>query len=578
MGIHSGAAAVESCRSSSDAVSYAAAFQATAARVPDRPALRTARDKTHLTWAQYASAVERTAGALAGLGVGHGDRVALLSRNRPELAIADVAAMHLGAATVALYVASTPRALAYVLHDCRPQVLIVEQALRPRLADVSHDVPVVSLETLESLPASAGFDFEHAWRSVNGEADVAVLYTSGTTGQLKGVRWRHQQAIAAMRRFDLLQPETDVVRDISAGPFAHLTERGAGHWRSLLRGSTRTFCPDPAQLGATLLDARPTYLFGPPRLWQSLRERLNATLDESERAAVDRAVARLRRDRDRRPAPGDEHVLTPLLGRVGLDRLTRALTAAAPCPIAIIDYFHAIGIELGEFWGMTETSAATMTRTGGADAGTVGVPVPGYEIRLAEDGEILVRSDATAVAYHELPEQTAETFGADGWIHTGDIGTLDDDGRLRIIDRKKDMLIPDHGHNVAPAPIESELKCACPSIAHVCLIGDQRPHLAALIVLEQPELAHDAHARSMVEQAISHINSGLEPREQIVSHTILSQPWSTGDELTETLKLRRRHIADKYADTINQLYSPAAATDSHHVTAVSRSRASANTR
>jgi long-subunit acyl-CoA synthetase (AMP-forming) len=427
---------------------------------------------------------------------------------------------------------------------------------------VSHEVPVVSLETLESLPASPGFDFERAWRSVNGAADVAVLYTSGTTGQLKGVRWRHQEAIAAMRRFDLLQPESDVVRDISVGPFAHLTERGAGHWRSLLRGSTRTFCPDPAQLGATLLDARPTYLFGPPRLWQSLREQLNATLDESERAVVDRAVARLRGNRDRRPAPGAEPLLAPLLDRFGLDRLTRALTAAAPCPVAIFDYFHAIGIELGEFWGMTETSAATMTRTSGADAGTVGVPVPGYEIRLAENGEILVRSDATAVAYHELPEQTAETFGADGWIHTGDIGVLDD-GRLRIIDRKKDMLIPDHGHNVAPAPIESELKCACPSIAHVCLIGDRRPHVVALIVLERPELAHHADARSTVAEAIAHINSGLEPREQIMAHTIVSQSWSPGDELTETLKLRRRQIADKYADTINRLYSPPAATGTH---------------
>ncbi len=558
MGIHSAAAAVESVPLSSDAVTYAAAFQATAARVPDRPALRTARDRTHLTWAQYASAVERTAGALAGLGVRRGDRVALLSRNRPELAIADVAAIHLGAVTVALYVVSTPRALEYVLWDCRPRVLIVEQELLPRLADVSHHVRVVSLESLASLPAPCGFDFQDAWRSVEGEDDVAVLYTSGTTGQLKGVRWRHRDAIVAMRRFDLLQPEPDVVRDISAGPFAHLTERGAGHWRSLLRGSTRTFCPDPAHLGATLLDARPTYLFGPPRLWQNLRERLNGTLDESERDAVDRAVARLRRER--RPAPGDEPLLGPLPGRVGLDRLTRALTAAAPCPTAIFEYFHAIGIELGEFWGMTETSAATMTRAGGADRGTVGIAVPGYVIRLAQDGEVLVRSDSMAVAYYDLPEQTAETFAPDGWIHTGDIGTLDKGGRLRIIDRKKEMLIPDHGHNVAPAPIESELKCACPSIAHVCLIGDRRPHLAALIVLEQPELAHDKHARSMVEQAISHINSGLDPREHIASHTILSQPWSPGDELTETLKLRRRHIATKYADTINRLYRSAAGT------------------
>ena len=535
---------------------YAAVFQATVARVHDRVALRTIRDETCLTWAQYASAVERTAGALDGFGVGRGDRVALLSRNRPELAIADVAATHLGASTVALYVAATPRALQQVLLDCRPRVLIVEQALDPRLAGVSHEVAhVVALETLASRPASPRFDFERAWRSVDSEDDVAVLYTSGTTGQLKGVRWRHGEAIDAMRRFDLLQPEPDGIRDISAGPFAHLTERGAGHWRSLLRGSTRTFCPDPAQLPATLLDARPTYLFGPPRLWQNLREQLNGTLDESERAALARAMAALR-DGRKPPTADQEPALAALLSRVGLDRLTRALTAAAPCPRGLFEYFHALGLALGEFYGMTETSAATMTRPGTSDLGTVGVPVPGYDIRLAADGEVLVRSDSTAVGYHNLPEQSAATFAADGWIHTGDIGALGEHGQLRIIDRKKEILIPDHGHNVAPAPIESELRSACPSIAHACLIGDRRPYIAALIVLQPPELAHDQHARSQVKQAISNINADLDPRQQIKSHVILSEPWSPGDELTETLKLRRHRILNKYEQAIKQLYGP----------------------
>jgi long-chain acyl-CoA synthetase len=555
MGSRSAAAAVDSARVGSVADNYAAVFQATVARVPDRLALRTTRDETHLTWAQYASAVKRTAGALDGLGVVHGDRVALMSRNRPELAIADVAAIHLGASTVALYVASTPRTLEHVLLDCRPRVLIVEQALYPRLAGVSLEVPhVVSLETLGSLPEAPRFDFEQAWRSVDGADDVAVLYTSGTTGELKGVRWRHREAINAMRRFDLLQPEPDGIRDISIGPFAHLTERGAGHWRSLLRGSTRTFCPDPAQLAAALLEVRPTYLFGPPRLWQNLREQLNSTLDESERAALDRAVTRGRDGQKARPVVDDKPALSTLLSRVGLDRLTRALTAAAPCPRGLFEYFSAIGMSLGEFYGMTETSAATMTRPGTSDLGTVGVPVPGYEIRLAPDGEILVRSDSTAVAYHNLPEQSAATFAADGWIHTGDIGTLDDHRHLRIIDRKKEILIPDHGHNIAPAPIESELRSACPSIAHACLIGDQRPHIAALIVLQPPELAHEHQARSQVEEAISRINADLDPRQQIKSHAILSEPWSPGDELTETLKLRRQHILDKYEHTINQLY------------------------
>lgn len=555
MAAHGAPAVVEGDHPRAGAETYAAVFQATAARVPDRVALRTAGDQVRLTWAQYARAVERAAGALAGLGVKHGDRVALLSRNRPELAIADLAAMHLGAATIALYVSSPPRTIEHVLRDCAPHTLVVEQALSATLDKAAHQAPhVVSLETLDELPAPPGFSFEQAWCSVSELDEVAVLYTSGTTGRLKGVSWRHREAVAMIRRFDLLQPEPDVICDVSVGPFAHLTERGAGHWRSLLRGSTRTFCLDPTELGATLLDARPTYLFGPPRLWQNLKAKLERTLSEPERAALDHGIARVRGGHTPRLAEEDEQALATLRTRVGLDRLSRGLTAAAPCPRSVLEYFHGLGVGFGEFYGMTETGAATMTRAGIGDLGTVGVPVPGYQLRLAADGEILVHTDSAADGYHNLPAESTATFAPDGWIRTGDIGTLDDRGRLRIIDRKKELVIPDHGHNVAPSQIESELKCACPAIAHACVIGDGRPHLAALIVTEPPELGNDEHARSLIAQAISQLNTGLDPRERIESHAILTEPWLPGDELTETLKLRRQRIHQKHAKTIDQLY------------------------
>lgn len=549
------AAAVETDRSRLGAETYPGVFQATAARVPDRTALRTVRDEVHLTWGEYARAVERIAGALAGLGVEHGDRVALLSRNRPELAIADVAAMHLGAATVALYVASPPRTIEYVLRNCAPRALVVEAALSARLDGVDQQVPqVVSLDALNDLAPPARFSFEETWRSVSDEDVVAVLYTSGTTGRLKGVEWRHEEAVASFRRFDLLQPEHDGICDVSVGPFAHLAERGAGHWRSLLRGSTRTFCPDPTDLGPTLLDARPTYLFGPPRLWQNLRTKLDTTLDVNERGSLGRSIARVRAGDAASPCEEDEHALATLRARVGLDRLNRGLTAAAHCSRAVLEYFHGLDVGFGEFYGMTETGAATMTRPGSADLGTVGVPIPGYEISLTADGEVLVQSDSAAIGYHDLPDETAATFVTDGWIRTGDIGTLDGDQRLRIVDRKKELLIPDHGHNIAPAQIESELKCACQSIGHVCVVGDARPHLTALIVLEPPELGNDQHARAIVSQAISQINTGLDPRERIESHAILQEPWLPGDELTETLKLRRRRILEKHSETIEHLY------------------------
>jgi long-chain acyl-CoA synthetase len=209
---------------------------------------------------------------------------------------------------------------------------------------------------------------------------------------------------------------------------------------------------------------------------------------------------------------------------------------------------------LNAFYGLPEAGVPTMTRPGICDLGTVGMLALGYQIRFDADGEILVRSDSAPTAYHNQPEETAATFAPDGWIRTGDIGTLDDAGRLRIIDRKKELVIPDHGHNIAPSQIESELKSVCPTIGHVCVVGDGRPHLAALIVLEPPELSEDDHARAIAAEAIAQVNAVRDPRERIESHAILPDPWLPSDELTETLKLRRRHIVDKHAQTIDQLH------------------------
>jgi long-chain acyl-CoA synthetase len=362
------------------------------------------------------------------------------------------------------------------------------------------------------------------------------------------------RGVLAFRRFDVLQPEPDGISDISVGPFAHGTERGGGHWRSLLRGSTRTFCPDPSQLAMTLRRARPTYLFGAPRLWQNLRAKLDSTLDDDERAALDRGIVRVR-DKNLTAQPeADAHVLAALRARIGLDRVNRALTAAAPCPRALLEYYHGLGVGLNVFYGLTEAAAVTMTRPGHSDLGTVGIPLPGYEIRLGSDGEILVRTDSAAAGYRSLPEETRTTFDEDGWIHTGDIGALGEERRLQIVDRKKELLIPDHGHNVAPSTIESQLKSACPGIGHVCVIGDGRPHLAALIVLDPPEIGSEHRQRANVAEAITQVNSTRDPREQIRSHAILTDPWRPGDELTETLKLRRERILEKHATAIDQLY------------------------
>jgi long-chain acyl-CoA synthetase len=543
-------------------VTFVAAFQATLARVPDRVALRTPGSGVRLTWQQYGAAVKRTAGALASLGVRRGDRVAFLSRNRPELAICETAALHLGAAGVALYAASPPVTIEHVLRDSAPRALIVEKALAGALDEVKHAVPsVVALDgpdAVENLDSPRGFDFERAWQAVDAKDLLAILYTSGTTGAPKGVEWTHGAWLRALERFDMLQPEPDGIRDLSFAPFAHVGERATGHWRSMLHGSTRTFCATPAELPAALLDARPTFLFGSPRAWQGLKSALEATLEPAERACLKRAAARVRAVAGGAHLASlsdeDKTVLGTLRARIGLDRINRALTAAAPCPIAVQVHYHALGVPFGEFYAMTEFAACTMTRPGLADLGTVGRVIPGFEVRLDADGEVLVQSDSCARGYCNRPDATAETFGADGWVRSGDVGSFDEQGRLRIVDRKKELLIPAHGHNIAPSPIESELKSACALIGQAIVVGDRRPHLAALIVLEPAQRSVDAGAAAAVADAIKRVNIAGDPRERIEAHTILADAWTPGDELTQTLKLRRRRILQKYAAQIDAMY------------------------
>jgi long-chain acyl-CoA synthetase len=278
-----------------------AAFQASAAGVSERIALRRPGEAVGLTWAGYAQAVRRTAESLVGVGVGRGDRVAFFSRNRPELMIAEVAVMHLGAAGVALYPTSPAATIEHVLLDSEPGLLLVESGLQSGLEAVRHSVPsVLALDAggadgddLASVPPPAGFDFEAAWRAVSPEDLAALIYTSGTTGVAKGVEWTHAAAIGSLCAVDPILGEEDGISDISYAPFASLAERYGCHWHSLLRGSTRTICEDPTQLGMALLDTRPTRLGGPPQVWQRLQRGLEASLSAQERATLEAAAERL---------------------------------------------------------------------------------------------------------------------------------------------------------------------------------------------------------------------------------------------------------------------------------------------
>ena len=443
------------------------AFEAAVAAHPDRPALRTLGNDETLSWAEYGARAHRIAAGLATLGVGRGDAVALMLGQRHEAACIDVAAMQLGAVTVSLYPSDSRANVEHVLTDCGARLLITEGAFAESATAVASLVDhLVTIDgvpegtlTLAQLEAGGdpAFSLDAYRQAIRPDDTVSILYTSGTTGPPKGVVHTHATALAGVASFDAVTLATDELRYVSFLPLAHLGERGLGHWRALVRASTTIFCPDPAQLASALVEVRPTWLFAPPRIWERLMSAIESAAGDDEPAA--------------------------LRERFGLDRLAHAITGAAPCPEHVLDFFRRLGVPIAELWGMTEAWIGTLTRPGSDDIGTVGSALPGVELRLALDGELLMRSAALTPGYLNRPDATAALYDEDGWLRTGDVATIDDEGRVRIVDRKKEMIISSAGHNMSPANIEARLKASSPLIAQACCIGDGRDFNVAVIAL-----------------------------------------------------------------------------------------------
>jgi long-subunit acyl-CoA synthetase (AMP-forming) len=277
---------------------------------------------------------------------------------------------------------------------------------------------------------------------------------------------------------------------------------------------------------------------------------------------------------DEKVRQADERMFSTLREMLGLDQAIAVNAGAAPTPVEVLEFFHALGIELAELWGMSETCGfGTCNRPGQVKIGTVGPPSPGVELKLAEDGEVLVRGDFLMLGYRNQPEKTAETIDQDGWLHTGDIGEIDPEGFLRIVDRKKEIIINAAGKNMSPANIEAAIKTSSPLIGQACCIGDRRPYNTALIVLDADyapqwaashgledasleQLADEPSVTQAIQEAIDAANAHLARVEQIKKFTIVPGDWLPGgDELTPTMKLKRRPIADKYEDEIEAMYS-----------------------
>ncbi len=586
-----------------DAPTVSEALRRTAANHPDVVAVRTVDDSVSLTWAELERRVDDVAGGLAKLGVTRRDTVAIMLGNRPEFHIVDLAAAMLGATPFSIYLTYPPEDIQYLVEDAGARVAVVEQAYleplltaRRSLPDLAHVIVVdgeapegtISLADVEG--SNPGFDVGAASGEIRPDDLVTLIYTSGTTGPPKGVQLSHRSIMAAAETVDHVIQFHPGARVISWLPAAHIAERMAHHYIPVVHAGTVTCCPNPREVLSYLPQVRPTWFFAVPRIWEKLKaglETMQAAQPEEQRRAIQEAMnASLQRVRLRqrgepvpaeleaRVAKADEEIFSKLRAMLGLDQLLAVNVGAAPTPVEVLEFFHALGIELAELWGMSETcGAGTSNRPGQVKIGTVGPAHPGVELKIAEDGELLVRGACVMTGYRGSPEKTAEALDADGWLHTGDVGRIDADGFLTIVDRKKELIINAAGKNMSPANIEARIKTASPLIGQAICIGDGRPYNTALIVLDADfapqwaaqhgieaasleDLARDPTVISAVEAAIEGANQHLSRVEQIKKLTVVPGDWLPGgDELTPTMKLKRRPIAAKYAAEIDAMYA-----------------------
>ena len=541
------------------------AFQITCAENADRVALRTPGDAVSITFAEYAARVRRIAGGLHALGVRRGDTVGLMLLNRAEFNLCDTAALHLGATPFSIYNTSSPEQIAYLFGNAGNAVVITEAQFLPALAAAAvetieqivcvDDAPdgTTSLAELEAAGPD-DFDFEAAWRAVEPEDFATLCYTSGTTGPPKGVQLTHANVIAQGR---LIAPVLDWRpgdRITSYLPHAHMADRFTSHYAQMLFGQQVTAVDDPRQIVAALPDVRPTVWGAVPRIWEKMKAAL-----ESQGVAD--------------PAALPEEARAAIRGKLGLDECRWTIAGAAPTPVEVLEYFGALGIPICEVWGMSElTCIGTVNPPGRAKVGTVGMPLDGIELRIADDGELLARGPTLMQGYRHDPEKTAEAIDPEGWMHTGDVAEIDDDGYVTIVDRKKELIINAAGKNMSPANIEARVKTASPLIGQACCVGDRRPYNVALIVLDPDVSAQWAAERGIdsapaalaanqsvqdeVARGVEEANTHLSRVEQIKRFVVVPADWLPGgDELTPTMKLKRKPIAEKYAGEIEALYS-----------------------
>ncbi|MCB0997774.1 MAG: AMP-binding protein [Acidimicrobiales bacterium] len=574
----------------------------------DVPAVHSMASDTPGSWNRwtYAELGAQTARAAAGylaLGVQRGERVLLMMRNRPDFHWLDLGAQFVRATPVSIYNSSSPEEIQYLSHHAEARIAIVEDlGFLDRMLKVRDELPELQhIFVIEASPDGLPDGVRPVSELLaHGEADLAqlaadtspddiatLIYTSGTTGPPKGVMISQYNVVYTVESLKRCIDFDDYVgkRAVSYLPMAHIAERMMSHYQAAILGYSVFCCPDPNQLTSYLREVHPEILFGVPRVWEKVYNGVNAALaaDPERKAKFDEglaaALAIKQAERDGTATQEqldtwaflDAVAFSNVRALVGLDAVQVGVTGAAAIPRPVLEWFNAIGVPLSEIYGMSESSGPMTWSPKANRPGSVGQEIPGCEVRIADDGEVICRGGNVFQGYLKQPDKTAETL-IDGWLHSGDIGEMDADGYVRIVDRKKELIITSGGKNISPANLEAALK-TIPLIGQAAAIGDNRKFCSAILVLDPEaatvwakahgrdgvpfaELAGDAEVLAEVQAGVDEINQQFAQVEQIKKFVLLGEEWMPdSDLLTPTSKLKRRGVNARYAAEIESMYA-----------------------
>lgn len=550
---------------------------------------------------EVADLVSRAASGLKAKGVERGDRIVLMMRNTPHFHVLDVAALMIGATPISIYNSSAPDQVDYLVNHSGAVLGIVEddsflarfEPVRAnleslRLLGVINPGELNADFTWEELVASDPLDL--AASAAQGDpSDLAtVIYTSGTTGPPKGVMISNANVLFVAEATKELMPFPDGrgKRVISYLPMAHIAERVVSHYSQLVLGYEVNCCPEPGKVAAYCGEIHPNVMFGVPRVWEKINagvmgflagdaekaEKFNEAIEAAKPIALRRSWGTNTAEDDEMWEFLDGFVFAPVRELLGLDRIEVAVSGAAPIPPDLLLWFQALGVPISEVYGMSENTGLMTWTAERIKPGTVGPAAPETIVQIAEDGEVICRGPHVFQGYLNDPEKTAEALSDDGWLHTGDIGELDEDGYLKIIDRKKELIITAGGKNISPANLEAALKMI-PLVGQAAAIGDQRPFVSALVVLDPDvapawaarngleglsleELAKHPDVVAAIEAELVEVMEPFNNAERVKKVKVLGEEWlPDSDMLTPTSKLKRRGVNARYADEIEALYN-----------------------